>query len=138
MQICGELQTLSVQELRQIETTAHDLRKIKSNPKLSEQSNKDDDLDFDEDGWLRPKPEHVKEFMEAWQGCLANVQDSRFLNKKVIRTMRLEEKYGGKTSEERRVAAQKFYDTWNGALESMPDMTAKEIHAERLEEKYGK
>ena len=41
-------------------------------------------------------------------------------------------------SEERQKAAgQKFFDTWDGLLEGMPDMTAKEIRAERLERKYG-
>jgi len=37
----------------------------------------------------------------------------------------------------RKAAGQKFFDTWNGLLEGMPDMTAKEIRAERLERKYG-
>ena len=34
-------------------------------------------------------------------------------------------------------AGRKFFDTWDGLLEGMPDMTAKEIRAERLERKYG-
>ena len=37
----------------------------------------------------------------------------------------------------RKATGQKFFDTWNGLLEGMPDMTAKEIRAERLERKYG-
>jgi hypothetical protein len=41
------------------------------------------------------------------------------------------------TMEARKAAGQKFFDTWNGLLEGMPDMTAKEIRAERLERKYG-
>jgi hypothetical protein len=42
------------------------------------------------------------------------------------------------TIEQRKAAGQKFFDTWNGLLEGMPDMTAKEIRAERLERKYGR
>jgi len=41
------------------------------------------------------------------------------------------------TEKQRKAAGQKFFDTWNGLLEGMPDMTAKEIRAERLEKKYG-
>jgi hypothetical protein len=41
------------------------------------------------------------------------------------------------TEEHRKAAGRKFFDTWNGLLEGMPDMTAKEIRAERLERKYG-
>ena len=36
-------------------------------------------------------------------------------------------------TEERKAAGKKFFDTWDGLLEGMPDMTAKEIRAERLE-----
>ena len=42
-----------------------------------------------------------------------------------------------RTPEERRVAAEKFMQTWEGCLEGVPHMTAKEIRAERLEKKYG-
>jgi len=42
------------------------------------------------------------------------------------------------TEEQRRAAGQKFFDTWNGLLEGMPDMTMKEIRAERLERRHGK
>jgi hypothetical protein len=80
------LKTLSPQELRLVEIAAHDLQK---NPDVSEHTknkdkNKDkdkdkhSDLDFDEDGWLHPKPEHVLEFMEAWQGCLEGMTEEDF------------------------------------------------------------
>ena len=39
--------------------------------------------------------------------------------------------------EQSKTAGRKFFDTWDGLLEGMPDMTAKEIRAERLERKYG-
>ena len=42
-----------------------------------------------------------------------------------------------KTGEQRKAAGQKFFETWDGLLEDMPDMTAKEIRAERLERKHG-
>ena len=42
------------------------------------------------------------------------------------------------TEEERKAAARRFYESWNGLLVGAPDMTAKEIRAERLEKKYGK
>ena len=42
-----------------------------------------------------------------------------------------------KSEEQRKAAGQKFFDTWDGLLEGMPDRTAKEIRAERLERKYG-
>jgi len=42
------------------------------------------------------------------------------------------------TEEQRRAVGQKFFDTWNGLLEGMPDMTMKEIRAERLERSHGK
>ena len=42
-----------------------------------------------------------------------------------------------KTEEQRKTAGQKFFDTWDGLLEGMPDRIAKEIRAERLERKYG-
>ena len=42
-----------------------------------------------------------------------------------------------RTPEERRVAAEKFMKMWEGCLEGVPHMTAKEIRAERLEKKYG-
>jgi hypothetical protein len=35
-------------------------------------------LDFDDDGWLRPKPEHVWEFMKNWQGCLKDMTEDDF------------------------------------------------------------
>jgi hypothetical protein len=40
------------------------------------------------------------------------------------------------TMEQRKAAGQMFFDTWNGLLEGMPDMTAQEIRAERLERRY--
>jgi hypothetical protein len=85
MQICDELQMLSPQELRQIETTARDLRKSKSVSELLEQKDENDDLDFDEDGWLRPKPEHVQEFMRAWYGCLEGMTEEDFYKAKLER-----------------------------------------------------
>ena len=42
-----------------------------------------------------------------------------------------------RTPEERRAAVEKFMKTWEGCLEGVPHMTAKEIRAERLEKKYG-
>ena len=42
------------------------------------------------------------------------------------------------TEEQRKAAGRKFLETWDGLLEGMPDMTAKEIREERLERKYGK
>ena len=41
------------------------------------------------------------------------------------------------TEEQRKAAGRKFFETWDGLLEGMPDMTAKEIRTERLERKYG-
>jgi hypothetical protein len=79
----------------------------------------------------------IKQFFSL-KGCLKDFPDKEFINAKQIRTMRLEERYGDKTPEQKKAAAQKFFDTWNGALEGMPDMTMKEIRMERLEKKYGK
>jgi len=42
-----------------------------------------------------------------------------------------------RTPEERRIAIEKFMETWAGCLEGMPPMTAKEIRAERIKKKYG-
>jgi len=42
-----------------------------------------------------------------------------------------------RTPEERRAAAERFMKAWEGCLEGVPHMTAKEIRAERLEKKYG-
>ena len=42
-----------------------------------------------------------------------------------------------RTEEERKAAGRKFFDSWNGLLVGAPDMTMKEIRAERLERKYG-
>jgi len=42
-----------------------------------------------------------------------------------------------RTPEERRAAAEKFMEAWEGCLKGVPHMTAKEIRAERLEKKYG-
>jgi hypothetical protein len=91
--IQDELKTLSPQELRLVEITARDLQKDIDASEHPENKDKDknNDLDFDEDGWLHPKPEHVLEFMEAWRGCLADLPD---LDKKQLREMRLNEKYG--------------------------------------------
>ena len=55
----------------------------------------------------------------------------------VVLRMPEEEKHSGQTEEQRKTAGKKFFDTWDGLLEGMPDMTAKEIRAERLERKYG-
>jgi hypothetical protein len=41
------------------------------------------------------------------------------------------------TKQRQKAAGQRFFDTWNGLLEGMPDMTMKEVRAERLERKYG-
>ena len=46
--------------------------------------------------------------------------------------------YAEQTEEERKVAAKKFIESWDGLLKDAPNMTAKEIRAERLERKYGK
>jgi hypothetical protein len=54
----------------------------------------------------------------------------------VVLRMPKEKKHSEQT-EERKAAGKKFFDTWDGLLEGMPDMTAKEIRAERLEGKYG-
>ena len=50
---------------------------------------------------------------------------------------RARSKTSERTPEERRIAIEKFMETWAGCLEGMPHMTAKEIRAERLEKKYG-
>ena len=42
-----------------------------------------------------------------------------------------------RTPEERRTAVEEFMKAWKGCLKGVPHMTAKEIHAERLEKKYG-
>jgi hypothetical protein len=48
-----------------------------------------------------------------------------------------EDKHSEQTEEQRKATGKKFFDTWDGLLEGMPEMTAKEIRAERLEKKYG-
>jgi hypothetical protein len=63
--IQDELKTLSPQELRMVENAIHDLQK---NHAVAEHSEKeDDDLDFDEDGWLHPKPGAARRFIELCQ-----------------------------------------------------------------------
>ncbi|MDR2705093.1 MAG: hypothetical protein LBC02_04870 [Planctomycetaceae bacterium] len=60
--IQDELKTLSPQELRMIEFTVHNLQKVHAASEKSK--SKDNDLDFDEDGWLHPKPGAAKRFIE--------------------------------------------------------------------------
>ena len=55
----------------------------------------------------------------------------------VLLRMPKEEKQSEQSEEQRKVAGKQFFETWDGLLEGMPDMTAKEIRAERLERKYG-
>jgi hypothetical protein len=55
----------------------------------------------------------------------------------VVLRMPKEERQSEPTEEQRKAAGKKFFDTWDGLLEGMPEMTAKEIRAERLERKYG-
>jgi hypothetical protein len=87
--IQDELKMLSPQELRLVEITARDLQK---NLNVSEHSEKEtNNLDFDKYGWQHPKPEHIQEFLDSWAGCLANLPD---WDKKQIREMRLNERYG--------------------------------------------
>jgi hypothetical protein len=83
LQIQDKLKTLSPQELRMVENVIHDLQK---NHAVSEHSEKENNnLDFDEDGWLCPKPEHVLEFMEAWRGCLKGMTEEDFYQAKLER-----------------------------------------------------
>ena len=42
-----------------------------------------------------------------------------------------------RTPEEWQVAVDDFMTSWKGCLKGVPHMTAKEIRAERLEQKYG-
>ncbi|MDR0338547.1 MAG: hypothetical protein LBI18_15855 [Planctomycetaceae bacterium] len=86
--IQDELKTLSRQELRLVEITA---RELQQNLDVSENKDNDNNFDFGEDGWLRPKPEHILDFMETWRGCLEDLPD---WDKKPIREMRLNERYG--------------------------------------------
>jgi len=55
----------------------------------------------------------------------------------VVLRMPKEERHSKPTEEQRKAAGKQFFETWDGLLEGMPDMTAKEIRAERLERKYG-
>ncbi|MDR0608641.1 MAG: hypothetical protein LBG58_00850, partial [Planctomycetaceae bacterium] len=89
LQIQDKLKTLSPQELRMVENVIHDLQK---NHAVSEHSEKENnDLDFDKYGWHHPKPEQIQEFLDSWAGCLAHLPD---WDKKQIREMRLNERYG--------------------------------------------
>jgi hypothetical protein len=47
------------------------------------------------------------------------------------------EEYAEQTAEERKAAGRIFIESWRGALKGAPDMTAKEIRAERLKTRYG-
>jgi len=55
-----------------------------------------------------------------------------------IRAQQRSKVYTEQTEEERKAAAKKFFDSWDGLLKDAPNMTAEEIRAERLERKYGK
>ncbi len=78
----------------------------------------------------------VEEFLQL-MGCLKDMPGKILVSKKQIRSSRLEERYGEQTEEQRKEAGRKFFETWDGLLEGMPDRTMKEIRAERLEKKYG-
>ncbi|MDR0704534.1 MAG: hypothetical protein LBF88_06045 [Planctomycetaceae bacterium] len=89
--IQDELKTLSPQELRLVEIAVRDLQKdctASEHSTKSENKGGEPDIDIDDSF---PKPEHVLEFMEAWRGCLIDLPD---WDKKQLREMRLNEKYG--------------------------------------------
>ncbi|MDR2115885.1 MAG: hypothetical protein LBP87_05840 [Planctomycetaceae bacterium] len=54
------------------------------------QNNEKND-DSNEDKGQHPKPEHVQDFLNSWAGCLSDLPD---WDKKQIREMRLNERYG--------------------------------------------
>jgi hypothetical protein len=93
--IQNELKTLSPQELRIVEMTVRDLQKNHAVPEHSvlensEQENSGfdsdeilefaknidlDDLDFDEDGWLHPKPGAARRLLELCRKHLKSYSD---------------------------------------------------------------
>ena len=62
---------------------------------------------------------------------------AEFHDRKVVVRIEDGDDWPTPTEEQRKAAGRKFFETWDGLLEGMPDMTAKEIRAERLERKYG-
>ena len=58
-------------------------------------------------------------------------------DEEVERKAQLLADHAEQTLEERKAAGRRFIESWRGALKGAPDMTAKEIRAERLERKYG-
>jgi len=58
-------------------------------------------------------------------------------DEEVERKAQLLADHAEQTLEERKAAGKRFIESWRGALKGAPDMTAKEIRAERLEKKYG-
>lgn len=65
-------------------------------------------------------------------------QNSILCMESQIRLNRLEDRYGKKSSEERKTAAKRFMETWDGVLANSPEMTVDEIRKERREARYGK
>jgi hypothetical protein len=65
--IQDELKTLSRQELRLVEITARELQQNLDVPEHQENKDTDNNLDFDKDGWLHPKPGAAQHFIELCQ-----------------------------------------------------------------------
>jgi len=84
-----------------------------------------------DDGW-RPDPAAVRRFIES-RKSLPPVE----ITDEEIEQLKHERRMNHLPGEQRKAAGREFFDTWDGLLEGMPDMTAKEIRAERLERKYG-
>ncbi len=65
-------------------------------------------------------------------------QNNIFCTESQIRLNRLEDRYGKKSSEERKAAAKRCMETWDGVLANSPEMTVDKIRKERREARYGK